>query len=250
MARPALILAGYGVGDLLQITVESQRALARAARVFSIGLPPNLGSLLRSQRVKCVDLSTLFTGGRPYAEVYLDVADTVLRAAETDPPAVLLCEGNPLVSNALNRFLLVKAKERKLATQVLPGVSPIDSLICQVGLDVGTFGLQVFDARRLFSRELPIHPSVPLLLLQVAGVALAETSATFEPNPDDYRPLTEYLGLFYPPTHIVVHLPNSTDPQATTASAAPLSAFDSFVPRFGPASTLFVDRLRHPRAAD
>ncbi|MGI8925860.1 MAG: SAM-dependent methyltransferase [Tepidiformaceae bacterium] len=249
MARPALILAGYGVGDSLQLTVESQRAMARASRVFSIGLPPNLRALLRAQKVSCVDLAGCFAGARAFGEAYLDIADTVLRHAESDPPVLLLSEGNPLLSNALNRFLLMKAKERKIATQVLAAVSPIDSLICQVGLDVGTFGLQVFDARRLYSREMPVQPSVPLLLLQVAGVAQAETSGAMDPQPGAYRPLTEYLARFYPPTHVVVHLANSSDPQATAVTAAPLDAFDSLVPRFGPASTLFVDLLRQPAAA-
>ena len=249
MARPALILAGYGVGDSLQLTVETQRAIARASRVFSIGLPPNLRALLRAQRVTCVDLVGCFSGGRPFGEAYLDIADTVLRQAEGDPPVVLLSEGNPLLSNALNRFLLMQAKERKLATQVLAAVSPIDSLICQVGLDVGTFGLQVFDARRLYTREMPVQSSVPLLLLQVAGVALAESAGAMDPQPEAYRPLTEYLARFYPPTHPVVHLANSSDPRAPAATAATLAAFDSLVPRFGPASTLFVDLLRQPAAA-
>ncbi len=249
MAGPALILAGYGVGDSLQLTVESQRALARAGRVFAIGVPPNLDRLLRAQKIRAVDLSACFAARRPFAEVYLDIAETVLRQASEEPPALLLSEGNPLLSNSLNRFLLVKAKERKLATQVLPGVSPIDSLICQVGLDVGTFGLQVFDARRVYTRQMPIQPSVPLLLLQVAGVGLAETSSLLEMKPEEYRPLSHNLGRFYTPAHIVVHLANSSDPEAAAASAAPLSAFDSLVPRFGPASTLFVDLLRQQRAA-
>ncbi len=250
MAGPALILAGYGTGDSLQLTVESQRAMARASRVFAIGLPPNLERLLKGQRIRAVDLSSCFAAGRPFTEVYLDIADTLLRQAADDPPVLLLSEGNPLLSNSLNRFILVQAKERKLVTQVLPGVSPIDAAICQVGLDVGTFGLQVFDARRVYTREMPIQSSVPLLLLQVAGVALSEASPVFAPRPGAYRELSDYLGRFYPPTHPVVHLANSADPQAAAASAAPLSAFDSLVPRFGPASTLFVDLLRLPRAAE
>ncbi|MBI5946746.1 MAG: hypothetical protein HY875_01245 [Chloroflexi bacterium] len=249
MARPALILAGYGVGDSLQLTVEAQRALGRASRVFAIGLPPNLDRFLRSQRVTSTDLAPFFAAGRPFAEVYLDIADTVLRQAAEDPPALLLAEGNPLLSNSLNRFLMVKARERKIATQVLPAVSPIDSLICQVGLDVGTFGLQVFDARRLYEREMPVQPAVPLLLLQVAGIAAAEAAGPIEPRPEAYRPLVEYLSRHYPANHPVVHLANSSDPQATAAAAAPLSAFDSLVPAFGPASTLFVDLLRQPAAS-
>lgn len=246
MAGPALILAGYGTGDSLQLTVESQRALARASRVFVIGLPPNLGRLLRSQRIRSHDLASAFSTGRPFAEVYLDIADTVLKQAAEDPTVVLLSEGNPLLSNSLNRFLLVKAKERGLATQVLPAVSPIDSAICQVGLDVGTFGLQVFDARRLYTREMPVQPGVPMLLLQLAGAGMTENARPFAADPAAYRPLVAYLRQFYPPTHPVLHLSNSSDPREGAASAAPLSAFDTLVPLFGAASTLFVDLVRPP----
>ncbi len=250
MARHALILAGYGMGDSLQLTVESQRAVARATRVFAIGLPPNLQTHLRSQRVRCVDLANCFAGARSFVEAYLDIADTILREAVAAPPVVLLSEGNPLLSNALNRFLLTKAKERGIAAQVLPGVSPIDAAVCQVGLDVGTFGLQVFDARRLYARELPVQASVPLLLLQVAGIALGESAAPILPDTAAYLPLADYLGRFYPPEHVVVHLANSSDPRATAVTAAQLAAFDSLVPQFGPASTLFVDLVRQSQTAN
>lgn len=250
MARQALILAGYGVGDSLQLTVESQRAIARAARVYVIGPPPRLQSLLRSQRIRVIDLARLFEGTRPFAEAYLDAAETILRQAAIEPPVLLLTEGNPLLSNALNRFLMTKAKERGLAMQVLPAVSPIDAAICQVGLDVGTFGLQVFDARRVYTRELPIQPSVPLLLLQVAAIALSESTGPLRREADTYRELADYLRRFYPPGHAIVHLANSSDPVATAVTAAQLSAFDSLVPHFGPASTLFVDLLRQTPAAN
>lgn len=244
MARPALILAGYGSGHPLQITVESQRALAQASRVFSLGLPVALAKYLQGQRIKAVDLGGCFEDGRPFAEAYLDVADTVLAYATDDPTVAFLTEGNPLLSNALNRFLVTKAKERELATQILPAVSPIDALICQVGLDVGTFGLQVFDARRLVTRQLPIHASVPLLLVQAGSLAHGETTAALLPTAEACAPLVEYLGRFYPPEHVIVHLANSTEPAAGAMHAVPLSGFESLVPRLGPASTLFVDRVR------
>jgi hypothetical protein len=224
----------------------SQRALARASRVFSIGLPTHLATLLRAQRIRCIDLSSCFEDGRTFTDAYLDIAEVVLQQAVEDPPVALLTEGNPLLSNALNRFLVTQARERQIAVQVLPAVSPIDTLICQVGLDVGSFGLQVFDARRLVQRRMPVQPGVPMLLLQLAGVAAGEGAGVQPETVEAYRPLVAYLGTFYPPGHPIVHLANSGDASATQVMAAPLSGFDSLTPHIGPASTLFVDRLRQP----
>ena len=42
MAVPHVILLGYGVTDSLQLTVESQRILARHGSACGVGLPANL----------------------------------------------------------------------------------------------------------------------------------------------------------------------------------------------------------------
>lgn len=238
MPRPALILAGHGVGDSLQLTVESQRAIARASRLFVVSPPPAVERFLRGQRLKPIDLASVCRPGS-YAEWYLDMAGTVLREVELNPPVALLVPGNPLLSNALVRFLVAKAKELRIQTSVLPAVSPIDTLICQVGLDVGTYGLQVFDARRLCERRLPISPAVPLLLLQVGGLAAGETPGAEAAG--NFGPLAGYLARYYPPEHPIVHLANDA---ASPAAAARLAAFPQLAAQFGPASTLFVDRLR------
>ena len=238
MPRPALILAGHGVGDRLQLTVESQHAIARASRLFVVSPPPAVERFLRAQRLKPIDLASVCPRGS-YADWYLDMAATVLHEVELNPPVALLVPGNPLLSNALARFLVAKAKERQIQTSVLPAVSPIDTLICQVGLDVGTHGLQVFDARRICERHLPISPGVPLLILQVGGLSPGDSPGARAGS--NFAPLADYLARYYPPEHPIVHLANDA---ATPAAAARLAAFTQLAAQFGPASTLFVDRLR------
>jgi hypothetical protein len=93
---------------------------------------------------------------------------------------------------------------------------------------------------------MPVQPSVPLLMLQAGSVVAGDTTGPTAPVAEAYRPLVDYLARFYPADHVVVHLANSADPAADALSAAPLSAFESLVARLGPASTLFVDRLRQP----
>ena len=246
--KPALVLIGYGVSDTLQITVESQRVLARASKAYAVSLPPNLERYLKSLRVTCIDLGERFVEQRPFAEAYLEIADLILQEAQADPPVVLLSPGNPLLSNALNRFLMLKARERKLAVQVLPAVSPIDAVVCQTGLDVGTFGLQVFDARRVVAREQQINPEVPLLLLQLAGVAATEAGVPLPSDADAYAPLGDYLARFYPADHTVTHLTYGANRGGI--ASVPLNRFSELVANIGAGSTLFVDLVRQERRAE
>lgn len=235
---------GYGVGDGLQITVESQRVLAHLGRCYAVGIPPNLERYLRSLRVEYVDLTAGLPSSRPFADAYLDIAEAILQEIADDPPVVVLSPGNPLLSNALNRFLMIKARERKLRVQVLPAVSPIDILVCATGLDVGTFGLQVFDARRLVARGRPVDTSVPLFLLQLAGVAATTPGAPLSRDPDAYARLTETLLKWYPVDHPVTHLGDGSEPGAARLTTVPLARFEEIVPHIGTGSTLFVDLVR------
>jgi len=250
MARePDIILLGQGVGDTLQLTIESQRVLSRVGKVYALYLPPNLEKLLKSMRVEYVDLGARFTQGRPLSEVYLDVIESVLESTTKERPVVLLTPGNPLFLNVISRVLVMQAKERGLSVRVYPGVSQLDSLINYLGLDVGSFGLQVFDARRLVARKHRINPSVPLLVLQLAGVAADEAGTLAQRDPADYAPLAKHLTRFYPTGQPVTVLHVNDGEGRAAHSTSPLSGFADLVPSIRIASHLFIDAVRQSPSA-
>ena len=247
--RPEIVLVGAGVGDGFQLTVETQRALVWAGRAFTVGVSPAVLRYLRSLGVECVDLSSRLAERRPWVEAYAEIAGFILEQAKIDPPVVLLVPGNPLLSNAMSRYILVRARELGLHVQVLAAVSPVDTFVCQAGLDVGTFGLQVFDARRLVARAVPLNPGVPLLLLQLAGLAALEAGSDGSGDAAAYGPLVDHLALFYPLDHSATHFSNSSDAAIAPVASAPLGRFAELVPQIGAASTLFIDLVRKPGAA-
>jgi precorrin-6B methylase 1 len=247
MPGPDLILLGYGVDDTLQLTVQTQRLLAQTGKVYSVSLPPSLARFLKSQRVEIEDLTDRFTPGRPFSECYLDVADHLIRRTAEEQPVCFLSPGNPMFLNSLNRFLYMQAQERSLEVQVLPGVSQIDAIVSDLGLDVGTFGMQVFDARRLVTRRQQINPAVPLILVQVAGFSAdAVTEPEAEVPPGGYDALAAYLAQFYPAEHLVT-LINRELGQSAARATLPLSRLGELVTNVRTSSSLFIDAARPQR---
>jgi Tetrapyrrole (Corrin/Porphyrin) Methylases len=245
VGSPDIVLAGYGVRDTLQLTVETQRAANRARRVFALAPPPNLLRHIESLGMECVDLGDRLTSGRPFAEAYLDVADIVLRTAAEDPPAVLLAQGNPLFLNSLNRFLALEAGKRDLILQTLPGVSLFDTLVCDIGLDIGAHGLQLFDARRLVERKQALNPAMPAIVLQLAGLGATASGTRGANDPARWTPLACHLGSFYPQTHAISLVNTATEAVQTMAHAtAPLARFSELVPNINSASVLYIDACR------
>lgn len=250
MAEADLVLLGYGVDDSLQITVDAQRLLARTGTTYTLGLPPNLARFLAAQRVATIDLADRFLPGRPFEDVYLDVADALLRRAAEERPVILLTYGNPMFLNSLARFLYLQAKERNLSIDVRPAVSQFDQIVSDLGLDVGATGIQLFDARRLLGRQQQVNPRVPLLLLQLAGLGTSVVPVPENPSDGaDFDGLAAYLRQTYPAEHMVtlLNLPAGTQPANRTT--VPLGRFAELVPQVINTSHLFVDAIRRPRQA-
>jgi hypothetical protein len=211
---------------------------------YTLGLQPRLAGMLRSAGVQLEALDDRLAVARPIAESYLEIAEFILQQAQIDPPAALIVPGNPLQSNAICRFIVMRAQQRKLRVQTLPGISPIDALVSITGLDVGTFGLQVFDARRLVQNAQRVDAGVPLLLLEPAGLVTPAAVSTGGIADTAFEALVAHLGTFYPPDHAVAHLSDGTTGHGPQLSSAPLDRFAELVPRIRPGSTLFMDRVR------
>lgn len=99
-AVPHIILAGSGVHDRLELTVETQRVIARYGKVFAIGMAAAPRALLKSMRVKVVDLDASFTAERPFEDIYSEVVAQLIEHTAVERPVVLLCPGNHLFLNS------------------------------------------------------------------------------------------------------------------------------------------------------
>jgi precorrin-6B methylase 1 len=239
--EPELIILGYGVSDTLQLTVEAQRVISRVGKVYGLNLPPILKRALSAQRVKWVDLADRLGAGRSYVDGYLDIAEFILRRTADERPVVVLMQGNPLYLNAVSRFLLQQCRTRGIAARTLPGVSPFDVIVCELGLDIGTFGLQLFDSRRLVSRTQRINPYVPLLILQPAGFADASVRDGRAPEAGEYEPLVGYLREFYEGDHPITLLNVRDSDMGAARATVTLSRFAELVPHIDSSSSLFLD---------
>ena len=241
MATPHLVLAGYGISGALQISVEAQRILARYGAAYTLGLPANLAAFLKSQRVKVTDITSRIAPGTDYAESYLDIANFLIGRTEHERPVVFLSPGHPLMFNAIGRYLAMEGRRLDLGVQVVPAVSPLETIIGGIGLDVSTFGLQVFDATRLVARRMPISALVPAVIMHAGAFGMTAAPAAEGTTPD-LAPLANYLSMSYPADHAVSVI-NISERGLGVASVA-LAALPGAAAQLQPGSHLFLDLVR------
>ena len=242
--NPDLYLIGTGVGGGLQLTIEAQRILDKVGRAYALHLPTPLRRHLRSLRVKTVDLSDRFADPRPLRDAYLDVTNFLLARVASERPVVVLTPGSPLFLNSIGRLLVLQGRRSGMQIRTIPGVSPLDALISYVGVDVAGFGLQVFTGHRLATTPTRLDPTIPLAVLELAGVGIVDTQTDAADQPARYAPLWGVLAAAYPPNHPAT-LVNVTGSNGRKSHATlPLRRFAEFVPSIRDNSHLFLDAAR------
>jgi uncharacterized protein YabN with tetrapyrrole methylase and pyrophosphatase domain len=235
-AGPALVLAGFGSSSPLQMTLEAQQMAVHLGHVLSLGLPERLRSLLTRQGVEVTSLEHLLAE-KPFAEGYAAIGQAVLARAQKDPPAMFISQGSPLFVNAITRYLAAEAAQLKLAVRIFPGVSPIDVIVAEFGIDVGRAGLQTITAGGLVARPAAVNPRMPLILLELAGLAATSESA------EAYGPLVQVLQKVYPANQPIT-LVNTNGSGSIARLTVALERFPELPPKIDSSSSLFVDIRR------
>ncbi len=238
-------VAGTGMVGYRQLTREVEAAFERSTTILVVHPQDLVVDYLRREfDADVVDLSSEYSESRARGESYESMAERVLDAAETEPPVTLAVYGHPMVFVSPSTYVRRRAPDRDLAVEVLPGISSMDAIYGEFGIDPAANGVQMYEATDLLLREFDLNPDVPAMVWQV-GTVETVLHSTDDSAPGRFTRLREYLQEFYPDDHEVSLLSASTYPVTDGERLTfPLSKFESMHDRITPAQTLYVPPVR------
>jgi precorrin-6B methylase 1 len=237
---PAIYIVGLGIRSVRQVTREAEDAIRASRSVLYVdagfGVQNYLASLCRNVE----NLLTEYHEDSLRLGTYRAMAARVVEAALDDPPVTFAVYGHPTFFVYPAELIRESAALLGLGVEVLPGISCIDSVSVDLGLDVGTTGLQVHDATGLLLTKRRLDPEVPCLLLQVDALE-SGFFTTRRSAPERFRRLQGHLLEFYPPEHIVTTVRSSTFPLfAPDIEPFPISDLPERLAASGATGTLFI----------
>jgi uncharacterized protein YabN with tetrapyrrole methylase and pyrophosphatase domain len=110
-------------------------------------------------------------------------------------PGVLVYPGHAAVR---------RAREEGYSARMLPGVSAVDCLFADLGVDPGADGCQMYDATGFVFRRRRFDPTCPLILWQINSIAVPTFLTSRLWSPEGLLVLQEILQQDYPAGHEVV----------------------------------------------
>ncbi len=207
-----IYIVGLGIESVRHVTREAEAALRCSSHIYYVAAGFGFAEYFDSLGVPATDLHpAAYREGVPRVAAYDIMASTVLQAALENPPVSFAVYGHPMVYVYPSQAIVRAAAFLGLGAKVMPGISALDTILVDLGLDPGIQGLQMYDATELLVRKRPLQPDVPCLLWQVGAV---ETSLYTEgiSRPERFTRLLNHLYEFYPPDHRVMSVYSSTHP--------------------------------------
>jgi uncharacterized protein YabN with tetrapyrrole methylase and pyrophosphatase domain len=248
---PDITIVGLGIVAIRQITREVESALRTARKIFFLDHGFGVKEHLESLCPEVVDLYPIsYRDNESRVGAYDRMSAAVLAGALEDSPVVFAVYGHPKIYVYPTFQVTEAAKILGLRVAVLPGISSLDTILIDLGLDPGIDGLQMYEATDLLLRERPLQPDVPCLLWQIGPIESSLYSRKKSAS-DRFHRLQSHLLKFYPSAHHVKAI-------CSSGHCSVASSVDDFViaeitkrlPEVSPVATLYIPPTTRRAVAD
>lgn len=151
-------IIGFGISCGEHLTLQGLKMLQGCNIVFGPkgAIPPDILRTIPDFR----DIVQLYQG----EGAELRVAEAVLAEAARGKTVGLCTMGHPLIFDKPAAFLAGECRARGIECRVIPGISAVDAVLCELGYVVGPAGFQAHQALHLHKTQL--DAGLPLFIFR------------------------------------------------------------------------------------
>lgn len=211
-SKGSLAVVGVGIAGPAHITRETQAAI-RAARTRLV-LVADLLTLewLEGLVPGFENLADAYAVGKSRDLTYAEMTERVLAPVRRGERVAAIFYGHPGVFALSPHEAVRRARAEGHEARMLPGISALDCLFADVGVDPGEVGCQEWEATDFLLRRRRFDPCSGLVLWQIGVVGVVDYREEALWNREGLGVLAERLLETYPARHEVVVYEASTFP--------------------------------------
>lgn len=201
--RPgSLAVVGTGIDVGAHLTPQARVAFAEADEAFYLVADPVAVRLLGDLNPHARSLHGLYERDRPRLDAYEAMVEEILAPVRSGKAVCAAFYGHPGIFVYPGHAAVARARREGFRAWMLPGISSLDCLFADLGIDPAQTGCLIHHASDLLVRRLRPDPSALLVLLQIS--VIGEPGYVDRPDWSRLLLLIEYLAEFYPPEHEVI----------------------------------------------
>jgi uncharacterized protein YabN with tetrapyrrole methylase and pyrophosphatase domain len=205
-------VVGVGIAGPAHVTRETLGAIRAAdERLFLVADFLSL-EWLSELAPGATNLAEAYSVGKSRDRTYEEITERVLAPVREGKRVCAIFYGHPGVFANSPHEAIRRARAEGHEARMLPGISALDCLFADVGVDPGDVGCQEYEATDFLLRRRRFDPCAGLVLWQIGVVGVSDFREEALWSREGLAILTERLLETYPARHEVVVYEASTLP--------------------------------------
>ena len=236
-----LIIAGLGIKDLQQMTIEARQALVDADQVLYLGTEPERHlPQMREWGVQHIrSILELYVDGEVDDSNYRRLYDETLQTVRVHAKTILVVPGHPRVGVTLVQTLIKDSTGVEIT--VLPGISSFDTMINDLARDPLEKGSLIVDANRMLLFDMRWPAIVDCYLYHVCSVGTRQVHVHDAQKDNAWDLLQSHLLKIYSPDTDVQLISSATgEERRAQKHSARLSELQKLKPFVHFGTTMFI----------
>ena len=201
--KGSLIILGSGIQGI-GFTREAEAYLKVADKVFYCVSNPPSQIWLHQVRPDAYDLYVLYNDTKPRFNTYMQMSEAMLHYVRKGLRVVGVYYGHPGIFVLSTHRAIAIAKREGYEAVMKPGISALDCLCADLGVDPAYPGMQTFEASEVLLRKRRLDTTVHNVLWQVGLIGEQGYRRKGFIN-DKFPVLVEYLQQYYGEDYEVTH---------------------------------------------
>lgn len=202
MTTGILTVVGTGIDSGAQLTPQARTAFESAEEALYLVADPVAAALLQEINPRARSLHGHYEPGRSRMEAYEAMIESMLTPLRAGRSVCAAFYGHPGIFVFPGHEAIRRARAGGFGARMLPGISAIDCLWCDLGIDPALDGCQIYHATDFVAERRRPDAAATLILLQIN--VIGQVAHVEQPDWSRLPVLIEYLEEFYPADHEVI----------------------------------------------
>lgn len=202
MKKGSLVVVGSGIKGFSHLTTESKGWIREADVVLYCVSDPVSEIWIKKNSKRSIDLYQFYGNYKQRIDTYNQMVDETLKYVRQGCDTCVVYYGHPGIFVYPSHKAIRIAKSEGYRAAMLPGISALDSLCADLGVDPSVTGMQTIEATDLLLRKRKLNTDQNVVIWQIGCVG----DLGFAFNGYDSRNLgilVDYLEKFYDKDHVV-----------------------------------------------
>ncbi len=202
MSTAALTVVGTGIAIGVHLTPEARAAWESAEEALFLVADPVSATWLTELNPSARSLHEHYRAGRPRLDIYEAMVKEIVSPLRAGRTVCAAFYGHPGIFVYPGHESVRRARRDGFEARLLPGISALDCLWCDLGIDPALGGCQIYHATDFLEDERAPDTKATLILLQIS--VIGQSAHLEEPDWSRLPLLVDYLRRFYPEDHEVI----------------------------------------------